>query len=1311
MIESTPATKHGSLPSTPVKPKQKLFQLRRNKSSTSDETAVEEDQAKEEPTVPSVSFFGLFRFATRTEKLLNFIGFFAAAAAGAATPLLSLFFGNLTQDFVIFTLTLAEAQAGDAEAAARMPAAAAAFRRASGKNAMYMVIIGAGVFVTTYIYMHTWMLTSELNGKRIRERYLTAVLRQDAAFFDGVGAGEIVTRIQSDTHLVQRGISEKVPLSMFFIAAFFSAFILAFVRSWRLTLVLATMLPFMSLVGGLLMTFVTRYTGASLKHVAEGGTLAEETISSIRTAHAFGTQETLAKMYDTFVIKARDVDVKTAVFNGGSLGAFYFAIFGSYALAFSYGVTLVNRNQIDAGTVVTVFMAVMEGTFMLVVLGAESQSIILGMGAAGKLFATIDRVPPIDSSDPGGLKPDSVAGALTLEKVRFTYPSRPDVPVLKDVVLDFPAGKTTALVGGSGSGKSTVLALVERFYDPGAGTVRLDGVDVRELNIRWLRAQIGMVSQEPVLFNATVRENVAYGLLNSRFEHASEEEKDSRIRAACVTANADGFIQRLPRGYDTLLGERGFLISGGQKQRIAIARAVVGDPRILLLDEATSALDTQAEGAVQAALDNARAGRTTITIAHRLSTVKDADRIYVMGEGSVLEHGTHNELLGRDGSVYAQLVEAQKLRDGKEPTSTGLADGDLKLSDVHEKQSSSVTLDDQDKEMARASAPADEPDVKIGIVKLAAKLAKLNRESWPKYIVGSVFAVFSGMVFPSFSVIYAKGIEAFSDPDPHVRRHLGDRTALYMFIVAIGSGICICMQNYLFGSAAAVFTGKLRMLLFRALLGQEIQFFDKETNSTGNLTSNLSDHPQKVKMLVGLTLGAIVECLATLVTGWVVGLIFVWKLGLISMACSPLLFFTGYIRLRVIILKDEATREAHIDCAQVACEAAASARTVAALTGEAYCCDRYSASLARPLNQTRSAALWGAVLFGFSQTMAYWVTALVFWYGAVLVSRQECTTFQFFAALMAATLGSQQAGNVFSFAPDLSTAHVAGSAMMKLLSSGRIPPPLKPASEKDDEKDTKKTEGYLRFDNVHFDYPTRPGVQVLRGMSFDAKPGEYIALVGASGSGKSTVIQLVERFYEPGSGRISLDGVAVDTLDIQDYRSRMALVSQEPTLYAGTVRFNILLGALKPEAEVTQQEIEDACRSANILEFIQSLPKGFEEQVGGKGSQLSGGQKQRIAIARALMRDPRVLLLDEATSALDSASEKVVQQALDTAAAGRTTIAIAHRLSTIQNADRIYFIKDGVISETGTHDELLRQNGDYSSFVRLQALEITTASL
>ncbi|KAF8895324.1 P-loop containing nucleoside triphosphate hydrolase protein [Infundibulicybe gibba] len=1245
-------------------------------------------EAKAEEAVPPISFTQLFRFSTKFELLIDFIGLIAAAAAGAAQPLMSLLFGNLTQQFVEFSTILNDAAGTGPNATAaqdEIPAAAANFRKVAAKDASYLVYIGVGMFVCTYIYMYVWVYTGEANAKRIRERYLKAVLRQDIQYFDKVGAGEVATRIQTDT--LQQGISEKVALVVNFSAAFITGFVLAYVRSWRLALALSSILPCLAITGGLMNKTMSAYMQLSLKHVADGGNLAEEVISTIRTAQAFGTQKTLTGLYDSHIDQSRRVDLKVATWQGGGMAVFFFVIYSAYALAFSFGTTLIRSGHADAGIVVNVFLAILIGSFSLVLLAPEMQAITHGRGAAGKLYATIDRVPDIDSANPAGLKPETVNGEIVFENVKFNYPSRPDVAVVKGLSITFRAGKTAALVGASGSGKSTIVSLVERFYDPLSGSVKLDGVDLKDLNLTWLRSQIGLVSQEPTLFATTIRGNVAHGLINTKYEHASEEEKFALIKEACLKANADGFVSKLPEGYDTMVGERGFLLSGGQKQRIAIARAIVSDPRILLLDEATSALDTQSEGIVQDALDKAAAGRTTITIAHRLSTIKDADVIYVMGEGLVLEHGTHNELLRNEGA-YARLVQAQKLRESRDDNATG--------------DDASSSADEQEMEKAaREEVPLGRKNTGHS---LASEILEQKRKAAPAveeqdYGLPYLFML-TGMVYPAFGIVYAKGIDTFSLRG-HALRVGGDRTALWFFIIAIISTIAIGMQNYLFASAAATLTSKLRSLSFRAILRQDIEFFDKEENSTGSLTSNLSDNPQKVNGLAGITLGAIVQSISTIVAGSIIGLAFVWKLALIAMACTPLLVSAGYIRLRVVVLKDQANKLAHENSAHLACEAAGSIRTVAALTREGDCCDQYSQSLEAPLRQSNKSAIWSNLLYSLSQSMIFFVIGLIFWYGSILVSRQEYSTLQFFVGLMSTTFGAIQAGNVFSFVPDISSAKGAASDIIKMIDSV---PEIDAESTAGKAIDLKRAQGHIRFENVHFRYPTRPGVRVLRDLSLQVEPGTYIALVGASGSGKSTVIQLIERFYDPLAGEIYLDNERITDLNIQEYRKQMALVSQEPTLYAGTIRFNILLGAIKPESEVTQEEIETACRHANILDFIQELPEGFNTEVGGKGSQLSGGQKQRIAIARALLRNPKVLLLDEATSALDSNSEKIVQEALDQAAKGRTTIAIAHRLSTIQNADRIYFIKEGRVSESGTHDQLLNKRGDYFEFVQLQAL-------
>ncbi|KAJ2930895.1 hypothetical protein H1R20_g6196, partial [Candolleomyces eurysporus] len=1280
------------------------------KASASDDSTTTEVKAVENE-VPPVSFTQLFRFSTPFELFIDAIGLVAAAAAGAAQPLMSLLFGNLTQEFVNFGTVVGKAQSGDAAAAALIPEAAASFRRTAALDASYLVYIGIGMFVCTYTYMYIWVYTGEVNAKRVRERYLKAVLRQDIAFFDNVGAGEVATRIQTDTHLVQQGISEKVALIVTFLGAFFCGFILAYIRSWRLALALTSMFPCIAITGGIMNKFISQYMQLSLKHVAEGGSLAEEVISTIRTAQAFGTQSTLSGLYNGHINKSLEVDMKAAVWHGGGLASFFFVIYGAYGLAFNFGTTLLNRGQADSGTIVNVLLAILIGSFSLAMLAPEMQAVTHGRGAAAKLYQTIDRVPDIDSANEGGSKPTEVRGEITLRDVKFHYPSRPSVQVVKGLSINFEAGKTAALVGASGSGKSTIVSLVERFYDPVEGAVQLDGVNLKDLNLKWLRSQIGLVSQEPILFATTIKENVAHGLINTQWENAPEEKKFELIKDACIKANADGFISKLPNGYDTMVGERGFLLSGGQKQRIAIARAIVSDPKILLLDEATSALDTQSEGIVQDALDKAAAGRTTITIAHRLSTIKDADIIYVMGNGLVLEAGTHSDLLAKDGA-YARLVQSQKLRetqdaidiDGSDDGSDAGEEKDMEKLAREEvplgRSNTQRSLASEIIEKRKADAEGKE-DKDHSLPYLFKRMGVLIKDQWPKYLFGSIAAILTGLVYPAFGVVFAKGIEGFEKRTAAERQHEGNRTALWLFIIAIASAISIGVQNWLYSAAAGILTSRLRALSFKAILRQDIEYFDREENSTGALTAKLSDNPQKVNGLAGVTLGAIVQSIATVISGSILGLVFIWKLGLVGIACTPVVISAGYIRLRVVVLKDQANKKAHEESAQLACEAAGSIRTVASLTREDDCLRLYSKSLEGPLQRSNRSAIWSNGLYSLSQAMVFFVIALVFWYGSRLVSSFEAGTFQFFIGLMSTTFGAIQAGNVFMFVPDMSSAQGAGSDIIKLLDST---PEIDAESDAGRQLEHEKVKGHIRFDNIHFRYPTRPGVRVLRGLSFEVKPGTYIALVGASGSGKSTVIQLIERFYDPLAGDIYIDGEKINELNIQDYRKHIALVSQEPTLYAGTIRFNILLGATKPESEVTQEEIEDVCRNANILEFIQSLPQGFDTEVGGKGSQLSGGQKQRIAIARALLRNPKVLLLDEATSALDSNSEKVVQAALDQAAKGRTTIAIAHRLSTIQNADTIYFVKDGVVSESGTHDQLIAKRGDYYEYVQLQAL-------
>ena len=968
--------------------------------------------------------------------------------------------------------------------------------------------------------------------------------------------------------------------------------------------------------------------------------------------------------------------------------------------------------------VITILLAVMIGAFSLGNVAPNAQAFTTAVAAAGKIFNTIDRVSPLDPSSDKGTKLEHVEGNLELVNIKHIYPSRAEVVVMEDVSISIPAGKTTALVGASGSGKSTVIGRVERFYDPVGGKVLLDGHDTRDLNLRWLRQQVSLVQQEPTLFATTIEANIAHGLIGTKHEHASESEKKELVVKAAKMANAHDFVTGLPEGYETNVGERGFLLSGGQKQRIAIARAMVSDPKILLLDEATSALDTKSEGVVQAALDVAAQGRTTIVIAHRLSTIKTADNIVVMTNGRVVEQGKHDELLEKQGAYY-NLVEAQKISAKREEARAAEDERHNEVEEqlnrtMTENSKRSVEKDSDDdnlrKKLDRTTStqsvssaalkdrkPEGEREYSLGtLLKL---IASFNKKETSLMLVGLFFSIICGGGNPTQAVFFAKAINSLALP-PQFYDQLQSNASfwsLMYLMLAFVELIAFVGQGWAFAICSERLVFRVRDQSFRTMLRQDITFFDKEENSAGALTSFLSTESTHLAGMSGTTLGTILVVSTTLIAALIVSIAIGWKLALVCTATIPVVLACGFLRFWMLARFQARSKKAYEGSATYACEATSAIRTVASLTREEDVWSYYQGLLAKQGRISLISVAKSSLLYAASQSFMFLAIALGFWYGGTLIGSREYSLFQFFVCFSAVIFGAQSAGTVFSFAPDMGKAKHAAQQLKTLFDRK---PTIDTWSEDGDNVD--HIDGTIEFRDVHFRYPTRPEQPVLRGLNLTVKPGQYVALVGASGCGKSTTIQLMERFYDPLAGGVFVDGKDVSSYNVNNYRSFLSLVSQEPTLYQGTVRENVLLGVTVDE--MPEEAIVQACKDANIYDFIMSLPDGFNTVVGSKGSMLSGGQKQRIAIARALLRDPKILLLDEATSALDSESEKVVQAALDKAARGRTTIAVAHRLSTIQNADMIYVFDQGRIVENGTHDQLLDLKGKYFELVNLQSL-------
>jgi ATP-binding cassette, subfamily B (MDR/TAP), member 1 len=531
-------------------------------------------------------------------------------------------------------------------------------RHALGQKSLYFVYLAIGQFILIYVATVGFVFAGEVIASRVRALYLKAVLRQNTAFFDNLGTGEILVHLTADVNHIQDGISEKVAVTLTALATFNSAFVICFVKYWKLTIIcLSTVVAIFTTVN-LGALFLVKFKKRSFEAYAVGGSVVEESLTSMTNATAFGIQDRLARLYYKHLLAAEELGLKFKHTLAVMIGFIVCFNFLNYGLVLWMGSRFLVDGDVLLSQILTIILAITIATFSLGQIGPNFESFTAAIAAASKIYAHIDRKSPLDPlSVEGGSLPE-VHGNITLKDIKLIYPSRSDV-VLEGFDLTIPARQTTALVGASGSGKSSIISLIERFYNPVGGEVRLDDHPISTLNLSWLRQQMSLVQQKPVLFDDTIFHNIKIGLLGSQVRHESEEQETNRIIEAAKTANAHNFIMALPEGYQTRVGSSS--LSGGEKQRVAIARAIVKNPKILLLDEPTSALDADSERVVQAALERAAENRTTLIIAHRLSTIRAADNIVVMHQGQIVEQGTHLTLM-ENRDLYFDLFAAQ--RDG-----------------------------------------------------------------------------------------------------------------------------------------------------------------------------------------------------------------------------------------------------------------------------------------------------------------------------------------------------------------------------------------------------------------------------------------------------------------------------------------------------------------------------------------------------------------------------------------------------------------------------------------------------------------------
>ncbi|KAG7115089.1 ABC multidrug transporter atrC like protein [Verticillium longisporum] len=1172
----------------------------------SDETLAAAAASKEpEPDVPEeeapwAAYKRIFRYAGPLEYSLQAIAIVAAIASGAGIALQNLIFGQFITVITDFTTGV------------NTPAQ---FMDDVSTLALYFVYLGIGRFVLAYLYNSLLTYAAYRIIRNIRHEYLRAALSQEVAFYDFGTGGSIATQGTSNGRLINGGIAEKLGLTFQGLSAFVTAFIIAFIVQWKLTLICLCIAPATIIVMGVIATIEAGHETKILEIYAQANSLVHK--------------------FDEHLIEAHKVGSKISILFGIMFSAEYTIIYLGFGLA---------------------FWQVVIAAISLTTLAPYSIDFSRAASAAAKLFSLMDRKSAIDPFDKSGEEPAETIGLVEIENVTFAYPTRPSTTVLDNFTLRVPAGK-------------------------------LDGRPIETLNLNWLRKNVRLVQQEPVLFQGSVFDNIKHGLIGTQWEHAPVEEQRKLVQEAAKMAFAHDFVSELPNGYDTQIGQRGGLLSGGQKQRVAIARSV--------------------------ALDKASVGRTTIVIAHKLATIRKADNIVVMTKGRIVEQGTHEALIAND-DVYANLVKIQNLAvtdtDSTSDTEIDEANAskgeDLDVSKSLTRYATSVQgrMEDQ-----KERDNYDHHKQK-GVFYVVTRLMRESPEVFWAYVFMVLGCIGAAAAFPGQAILLANVMDVFTLTGDAMRSR-GSFYATMFIVLAAGCLLSYFSLGYSTNVVAQFLNHKLRKQSLADMLRQDLQFFDRTENNTGALTGRVDSNPQAILELMGFNIALILVAVINVASCCILAIAHDWNLGLVVVCAGlPPILTAGYLKIRFDAKLDRDMSKRYANSAAIASEAVNAIRTVSSLAIEESVLQSYTAELDWAVADSTRPMFTMMVWFALTQSIEYWFMALGFWYGCRLLSFGDISMYDFFVAFLGVFFSGQATAQLFQFSTSITKGINAANYIFWL---HELQPTVQETPE--NRNNGPSAGGPIELDNVRFSYPLRPDAPVLKGVEMNIQPGQFVALVGASGCGKSTMIAMLERFYDPTTGTIKIASSPLPTLNPRLYRRLVALVQQEPTLFQGTIRENIALGlddptdtsSEKTAAAVPDSRIEAALRAANAWTFVSSLPQGLATPAGANGTQLSGGQRQRIAIARALIRDPAILLLDEATSALDTESEKIVQGALAEAAkAGdRITVAVAHRLSTVKDADCICVFYGGRIVEMGTHAELVALGGMYRKMCEAQALD------
>ena len=1222
----------------------------------------------------AVSFFKLqYKFLSCCDIVIVIFAVFGSIGTGIALPLFALFFGD--------TVTQLENVISGAQ-----------FVEKFREMCLNFVYVGVGTLFSGTLMVTLWTYNGRIITKRLRDNYFKIIMLQEQGYFDQTNTYEFCFKVGNQTQEIENGLGIKVGNAIFAVAMFISSFIVGYYTSWKLSLVISSILP-VFLIGGLIIDKILQKSRKRVeKSYEEAGGIAEEVICNIKTVTSFANYNYELNRYNSKIEESYNSANYHGKLSSILIGIYLFLILNTFSLAVWYGAVLISNKEKNThagtpmyvGDVLVVVFTIVFGSLALGQAAPNLKAISNACIAAFDYFALIERIPKINVSQ-SYLKPNKVdlKGLIEFKNVKLAYPSKPDKDVFTNLNLLIQPGFKTAIVGESGSGKSTIASLIERFYDYNSGEIMMDNIPLHNFDLEYLRELIAYAPQEPVLFNQSIRENIKFG---------REDVSDEEILKACKIAQADLFVQE--KGLDYVVGIRGGKLSAGQRQRLGIVRAIIKKPKVLILDEPTSSLDYQSEKLIQVAIDNIIKERgetmSTIIIANRLSTITNSDIIYVINNGDLAEQGDHNTLMKKEG-LYARLI-SKELEENKNTTTFDLdkanninvsnhdrtiqviPEGTLKTNNDNENniillgrnggESRNINFLDQNDLGIKRNNYQSEPRLidksNDADTKNLYLTSGLNSKIYSTYsslflphkwaVIAAIFFLSCmGAIWPAYGLLLAGTFDALATPDTTELQNNGSTMALYFLLIAGVTSISHSFQSYLLVFLGENITKSLRRKIYEKYLSFHMGFYDFPQNYPGSLLAKLNQDSSKITGIALSMVGLSIQMLMAIIVGFILSIIYDWRLCLIAVGLLPLtIVFTICTWKAQRSLKD-VKEKVERESTSILIDSITNTKIIFAYNMQSKISQMYSNILEEINVVIKKASIIGGFSFGIIMLIMFVSFGVMFYAGAAFLMASPPTLnldnmlksiFSILFALFGIAMSQQYIG-------DISKAKEALENIFNILNTNSE---INPFNDVKTDNQPIEINGKIEFKDVNFAYPTKPDQPVLKNINFVITPGQKSAFIGFSGSGKSTILQLIERFYDTNKGEILIDDKNIKDYNISDFRKKVSLIMEEPLIFKRDIYENIRYGRL----EANDQEVEKAAKCALIDKYV--TPNNLKKVLN-----FSGGEKQRVALARAIIKEPKIMLLDEVTSALDKNSENTIKNSLDVILKDRTVLMVAHK--------------------------------------------------